>query len=378
MIKRVLTFCPYYLPHIGGLENYIDELNKYLSKNDFEVTVFTPCLPKGLNEEELKYKNVKIIRFPAWEIIKNYPLPCVWKKKYWDVKKKLYSVNYSWIISSTRFFITSVMAGIFAKKNKIKWLHIEHGSDFVKLNSKFESFLAKIFDYSFGKWILKKANKVVAVSVAAADFCKKIYPLRNYQVIYRGLDMGKIKDDQKIKNKYKNKVIILFAGRLIDGKGVKDLINAVNKISGNKWILLIVGDGPRKKDLEKQVFDLHLESKVKFLGQFDRLKLLGLLNVSDIIINPSYTEGLPTSVLEAAKCGKAIVATDVGGTREIIENNKTGILITPKNILLLSEKIIMLINDPHLRKELGEAAKKTTKKKFDWENSIKDYVDILK
>jgi glycosyltransferase involved in cell wall biosynthesis len=71
-------------------------------------------------------------------------------------------------------------------------------------------------------------------------------------VIYRGLDMGKIKDDQKIKNKYKNKVIILFAGRLIDGKGVKDLINAVNKISGNKWILLIVGDGPRKKDLEKQ------------------------------------------------------------------------------------------------------------------------------
>ena len=378
MNKKILFFCPYYLPHVGGLENYTDELNSYLSKNDFDITVFTPCLPKCLKNEEIKDNKIKIIRFPSWEIIDNYPLPCFWKKEYWDLKKKLYSKDFSWIVSSTRFFVTSIMAGFFAKKNKIKWLHIEHGSDFVKLDSKIKSFLAKMFDYSFGKWILKEADEVVTVSIAAADFCKKIYPLREYKVIYRGLEIEKIEGNQKIRNKFKNKTIILFAGRLIDGKGVKDLISAVNNISENNWILLIAGDGPRKKDLKKQVFNMHLGLKVKFLGKLERSKVLKILKISDIVVNPSYTEGLSTSVLEAARYGKAIVATNVGGTREIIKNNKSGLLVFPSDILMLSKKIEILIKDSDLRKKLGQSAKEETKNKFSWEIAIKNYINILK
>ncbi|HOY91037.1 MAG TPA: glycosyltransferase family 4 protein, partial [Bacteroidales bacterium] len=291
---------------------------------------------------------------------------------------KLNLFNYSWVISSTRFFMTSVTAGIYAKKNKIKWLHIEHGSDFVKLNSKLKSLLAKMFDYSFGRWILREADEVVTVSVAAAKFSKRLFSGRDYKVIYRGLELNKFKDNQKIKNKYKNKVIILYSGRLIDGKGVNDLINAVDKVSSNNWILLIAGDGSRKNDLKNQVLKLKLKNKVIFLGQIEREKLLGILNISDIVVNPSYTEGLPTSVLEAAKCGKAIVATNVGGTREIIENNISGILVRPKDISILSQKIETLIMDSNLRKQLGQSAKETVKNKFNWETSIKDYLNILK
>ena len=72
---KILEFCPYYPPHIGGLENHADEFNKYLSQKGMDITVFTPRLPKDASEFETRYQDVKIICFPAFEIISNYPLP---------------------------------------------------------------------------------------------------------------------------------------------------------------------------------------------------------------------------------------------------------------------------------------------------------------
>ncbi len=378
MSKKILVVAPYYPPHVGGLESFAEELNQCLIKDNFEVKVLTPRLPQESIEEETKDNRIEVWRYPAWEIIPNYPIPSFWNKKYWKIKRKVLSEKYDWTISHTRFFLTSFLAGIWARKRKIKWLHIEHGSDFVKLNSFWKSWLAKVFDYTLGKWVLQKADKVVTVSVASADFCKQIFPNRKYQVIYRGVDVGKLGGDLVIEEKYKDKIKILFAGRLIDGKGVIDLLKAVEKMKLLNWVLLIVGDGSQKEMLVEQANKLKISNNVVFLGQMKRPNLLRILNIADIVVNPSYTEGLPTVIVEAAKCGRAIVATDVGGTREIIENNKSGILIKPKEIQLLSEKIELLMNDSDLRKKLGEAAKDGTKNKFDWEISIKDYINILK
>jgi len=377
MKPRIIVFCPYYPPHIGGLESHADEFNKYLAQNGFEITVFTPRIPKESPEIEIKYSNVEIIRFPAWEIIPNYPLPCFWNKKFWVLWKNLKTKKYDWVISRTRFFLTSIVAGYFAKKNNIRWLHIEHGSDFVKLDNPIKSFLGKFFDYTFGRYILKNANEVVANSKASAEFCKKLYSFRKYDFIYRGVSLGKIKNNLEIQKKYKDKVKIIFAGRLIDGKGVRDLIEAVSKISLDNWVLLIIGDGPMKNDLEKYVNDLGLQTKIKFLGQLPRADLMEIINVGDIVVNPSYTEGLPTSVIEAAKCGKAIIATNVGGTREIIENKKSGILILVKRPEILAQKIELLITNTKLRKQLGKEARKKVENSFDWNISIKKYIDIL-
>ncbi len=378
MSKKILVVSPYYPPHVGGLESHADEFNKYLVNDDFEVTVFTPRLPKETLTSEIKYKKVKIYRFPAFELIPNFPVPCFWKNEYGKQSKKISEEKYDWVISRTRFFLTSVLAGIWARKRKIKWLHIEHGSDFVKLNSVWKSFLARMFDYIFGRWILRQADKVVANSKASAEFCKKLYSKRKYQVIYRGVEIDKIIDNKVVREKYRNKVIILFAGRLIDGKGVSDLIEAMDLIKINDWILLLVGDGPRKSDLENQVKNINLENQVFFLGQMNHQDLMGILNVSDIVINPSYTEGIPTNIIEAAKCGKAIIATDVGGTREIIDDGISGILIPPKQPKILASKIKFLIENNEIRKQMGNIAKEKVKNSFDWKVSIKKYMEILK
>jgi glycosyltransferase involved in cell wall biosynthesis len=377
---KILVFSPYYPPHIGGLESHADEFNKYLSQKEVDITVFTPRFPEDALEREITYGKVEITRFPAVEIIPNYPLPKFWSIKFWSLFSFLFKQKFDIVISRTRFFNTSLLALIYAKIKKVKWIHIEHGSDFVKSGGKLSVCVAKIYDYTFGKLVLKCANIVVANSNASATFCRKIAGDIKCEVIYRGVEMDKILSaapDAKLKNEYPDSVIITFLGRLFDGKGVADLISALSKIKDKKYICFIIGDGPEKKKLEARTKKLKLENKLIFFGYKKFDDYIRILKISDIFVNPSYTEGLPTTVAEAALCQNAIVATNVGGTPEIITNQKGGFLIEAKNINMLTEKIGELIDSAELRKQLGSSAYEEVKNKFNWNSSIEKYLKLF-
>lgn len=377
---KLLIFSPFYPPHTGGLESHADEFNQYLAPHISKITVFTPNIPSDSPERELRYQNVEIIRFPAFEIIPNYPLPKFWKFKFWKLFFLLFYESFDIIISRTRFFSTSILALIYVKIKKVKWIHIEHGSDFVKLNSKFKSLVAKLYDYTIGIIILSQTDKIIANSRASADFCKKLKK-RECSVIYRGVEIEKIEKilpAQEIRNKYKDNVIITFVGRLVDGKGIADLIKAFSQLSNNdNTICFIVGSGSQEKTLFALAEKLNIQNKVIFLGHKNFNETIGILKISDIFVNPSYTEGLPTSVIEAALCKKAIIATNVGGTPEIIQGNNDGYLIDPKNIKNLKEKLEVLIENKQLREFFGNNAYEEIRNKFDWKKSIEKYLSIF-
>jgi len=377
---KILVFSPYYPPHIGGLENHADEFNKYISQKGVDIFVFTPRLPVESVEEEMKYNKVKIIRFPAFEIIANYPLPKFWSIKFWKLFRDLFEENFDIVISRTRFFSTSLLALIYSKIKKKKWIHIEHGSDFVKLNNKFKGIIAKIYDYTFGKIVLIFSDKNIANSQASARFCKKIAKNKDCIVIYRGVEINKIEKIQPnfdLKRKYKNSFIITFVGRLIDGKGVFDLIGAAKDIQEENTKLFIIGDGPQKNNLKKLTEKFDIQEKVIFFGYRKFEEIIAILKISDIFVNPSYTEGLPTSVIEAGLCNVPIIATNVGGTSEIIENEKSGFLINKKNILELKEKIEILYNNINLREDFSKQAFQKIKNNFDWKKSVEIYLEVF-
>ena len=384
---KIIIFSPYYPPHIGGVEFYAEEMNRYLIKSH-NLTIFTPRLPTNSSQEEFLYDNkITITRFPAFEIIPNYPLPKLWTITFWKLFLSLFSQKFDLTISHTRFFNTSLLALLYSKVKKIKWLHIEHGSDFVKSGGNLTTFLAKLYDYTIGVLILRLADKVVAVSKKSASFCNILTKSKSTctTVIHRGINLEKldrITPSEKINKKYPEKTVLIFIGRLINGKGLTDLFHALNKIITNdkqaQIVCLIVGNGPQKEELERLSAKLNLTNIVKFLGEQRPAKTISLLKASDIFINPSYTEGLPTTVLEAAACGKAIIATDVGGTNQIITNNKSGYLTEPKNIKQLTSKLIDLITNPDKIKLFGCNARQATKKNFVWEGAMKRYETTLK
>lgn len=377
--KEILIFSPFYPPHIGGVENYTQDLCQHLSEKNISITIFTPWLPKTSMGEEVQAGNIRISRFPAFEIIHNYPLPQFWRPSFWKKFHNLFNKQYAVVFSQTRFFSTSLLALVYAKLKKSRWVHIEHGSGFVQTDRSYVSIFSRLYDQCLGRVVLSSADEVIAISESVKKFVARLAPRAECQTIYRGFDFEKIeaiRSNQELREKYPNKTIITYIGRLIDGKGVLDLIEAIRNIQED-FVLFIIGDGPEKKNMQNLIEKYSLENKVIFFGYRNHSDAIGILKISDIFINPSYSEGLPTTVAEAGMCRKATIATKVGGTNEIITDGKSGFLIEPRDIEALRQNISKLCQNKDLQNELGNSLYADMRNKFSWEKSTSKFLAII-
>jgi len=376
---KILVFSPYYPPHIGGLESHADEFNKHLAQNGTDVVVFTPRLPENAPESETYQGRIKILRFPAFEIIPNYPVPKFWSLKFWKLFITLFRSDFDIVISRTRFFLSSLLALTYAKPKRIYWIHIEHGSDFVKLSSPLKSTVAKIYDHTFGKIIFRFSDINISISRAVQNFVAR-FDKRLSPIIYRGIDFENIdiiSADNMVRQKYPGKIIISTAARLYKWKGIEFSIEAIRNLPEaiqSKIIFLIIGDGEDFSRLKKLSQDLPIE----MLGNLPREKVIAILKISDIYIHSSLPGGgLSTSLLEAMYCKCAVITTQNEGANEIIDNNN-GILIGEASETLIRESTVILVEDAEKRSLYSDNAKKDISKKFLWEKSIGRYLEIFK
>lgn len=378
---KLLIFSPHYPPYIGGLETHAAEFNKYISEDPIieAITVFTAHIPTHTLQVE-KQKKITIIRFPAFHIIPNYPVPKLWLPQFWRQWRTIQRYNADLILSRTRFCFASLLALILAKSQRKPWIHIEHGSDYVQLANPFFAWVAYLYDQTIGRLIFRSSTKNIAISQAVKTFVSQ-FDARPIPVIYRGVEIDFIENvtpDEKLRQRLKGKVGVIFVGRLIDGKGVTDLLYALADLKNDEVRGLIVGEGSQRTNLESLTRTLGIEDKVEFFGQQPLKQALALVKAADIFVNPSYTEGLPSSVIEAALCRLAIIATDVGGTREIIEHNKSGYLIPARDRVSLAHYLRVIINHPEDSKKIGVEAYRAANERFAWSKSCDTYKEIFK
>ncbi len=161
-----------------------------------------------------------------------------------------------------------------------------------------------------------------------------------------------------------NSVLIAIVARLVPLKAHEVLLKAVHKLISNGCDIhvLIVGDGPRRKELEDLSQSLRISDRVVFTGY--RTDVPQILNLIDIFVLSSDWEGFPMTILEAMASGKPVVCTDVGGNREAVVNGETGFIVPPRDIKFLSESLFKLIQYTDLRKEMGERGKERFLKNF--------------
>jgi glycosyltransferase involved in cell wall biosynthesis len=369
---KLLFFCTHFYPYRGGLENYILELTTRLVKKGIDVDILTFNTENTKTYE--KYRGVNVYRLPYRYLLKKvYAIPKK-NRTFYEIMKKIENKDYDYVITQTRFFYTSYMGMKFAKKHNIKLIHVEHGNSFIKHPNKLVELAAFLYDMTIGRKIFKSAWKVVGISKACCDFARKM-GAKNIELIYNSIDtkkFRKVRTNLKERlNIPKYKKIISFVGRLIYAKGVQDLIKATENINNIK--VLIVGDGPYKEDLKKLAEN---RKDILFLGEKNEKEIIEVLGITDIFVNPSYAEGLPTSVLEAGAVGVPIIATDVGGTKEIINKGLNGFLIEPHNIKNIREKIVSLIGDEFISGKISETIKGKIKKTFDWKININKFLKI--
>lgn len=239
---------------------------------------------------------------------------------------------------------------------------------------------ARIF---FEKWITHKTNCNISVSESNQQTGVKNIPGFKSVVVHNGIDLTKFNPDcskrkslRKELNIAEDAFIICFVGRMTAQKDPLNLIKAFKKVveENNKAVLLMIGDGELKEQAIALVKELDLENSVVF--QKSRTDVADVLFSSDIFCLPSLWEGFPIALLEAMAMRKAVIATEVDGSMEIIQNKENGILIKPQNIQMLADAIKELITNNNLRKELAEAAQQTILKDFDVKKMTKKIEDV--
>ncbi len=377
-MKRILVFAGFFYPHIGGSVQVIHELSKRLVKRGYEIDVITCNVERMLAYEELD--GVCIYRLPSWNILGGtYPIPkptLTTFRIYWGRLKGPHDM----VFTFTRFFITSFMGVIISTLKHKPLIHTELGSRHSFVSNKMVDLISKTYDHTVGSLIVTSAWKTIGNSNATCDFMRHL-GAKETIMIHNGIDTNVFrKKSSTLRNKLMldDSVVITFVGRLIYAKGVHDLISVFLDLEreSSNLRLLIVSDGPNRQELERLAEASCNKKNILFLGWRTREEIVEILSITDIFVNPSYSEGLPTSVLEAAAVGLPIVATDVGGTNEIIENYKTGLLVPPGDIKLLKEKIFELINDKKLRTDLARNAHTVIKEEFDYDIIVTKYEDI--
>jgi glycosyltransferase involved in cell wall biosynthesis len=379
---RLLIFSPYFPPHVGGLEGYVSDLNDVLLRSgDVEqITVFTPRLPGEAAAEEDRGEGYVIVRYPAFELIPNFPVPKAWKPEFWRALRSTRPSKHDVFVSHTRFFLTSTLALGFARAMCRPLLHVEHGSDYVQLSGRAARAAARVYDQLPGRFLLRHADGVVAISHAAAGFVLRLAG-REVPVIYRGVWVERLdaaSPNERVLEWAAQRPVVTFVGRLIDGKGVPDLLRAFAALEDESAVACIVGDGPRRAELENLARSLGIRDRVLFLGYLPEEQAWEVIRASDIVVNPSYTEGLPTSVLEAALMGKAVLATDVGGTPEIVTDGRGGLLLGAHDIDGLHERLERLLADPEERARLGSGARAEAAGRFDWHVSAIRFIELAR
>lgn len=175
--------------------------------------------------------------------------------------------------------------------------------------------------------------------------------------------------------------VIANVGILRSVKGHEVTLKAVKHVVASvpDARFLIVGDGPRKKELENMVKDLNIAEHVVFTG-FVR-DIAEIYSFSDVAVLSSWSEGLPQSLLQAMAAGVPVVATNVGGVPEIVVHEKTGILVDPGDHEALGNGIIHILENPGYAMQLVETAKDNVMKKHSVDHMVEKiealYKDLL-
>lgn len=350
----------------GGITSYILSLAKGLKKNGHNVYVASSG---GDCQDNLKEMGITHITIPIKT--KNELSPKV-LFSFLKLKKIVKEKNINLIHAHTR--VTQVLAEFIYKFIKVPYVVTSHGF-----------FRPSFHRLRFGCW----GKKTIAISQQVKDHLINDFklPLDKIILIHNGIDLERFSlqtDTTHAKEEFglKKDVVIGLIARLSQVKGQDILIAAMQKIIARFPYaqLLLVGEGKTKEDLINLSKNLNLEKNIIFMPSVsDTNKVLAAI---DIFVLPSVQEGLGLALMEAMAKGIAVIGSRVGGIITLIKDNQNGLLVEPKDIEGLAERIIKLIEDRTLAKTLGQNARSLIEKEFSLTQMVKKaqevYDDVTK
>lgn len=350
---------------IGGGETHVLDLVSTLNKGRYESIVLS--FTEGPMVDKMKAMGIKThviytekpFDFSVWNRVKDIL-----------IEEKIEIVHAHGTRANSNTFSA-------ANKLGIPVLYTVHGWSF----HNDQNFLVKSIRTYGEKFLVKNAKKTICVSNSNYEDGAKRFSMKNASVITNGINLAKFdlnqsfKDIRKEFNIQEDEVLVGFIARMTSQKDPFTLLKAIARIpADNKIKFLIIGDGDCKEEVLKMADELGINSRVIF--ERFRQDIPDVLHGIDIFCLPSLWEGLPIALLEAMAMAKAVVATAIDGTKEVIIHEKNGLLVPVMNPDELAKALTLLAGDKNLRDRLSKEARLTVEQNYNVERMTREVEKI--
>lgn len=276
-------------------------------------------------------------------------------------------------------------ASLAAKAAKVPFVYNVQGIG-TRTNRFLVDALAEMYDWTIERFISQNARKLILLSKGLISRTRKLgVPDEKVVVVPSGVDCARFDSTHReVKEKTEllrsrlrikpDDYVVGYVGRLVPAKGLMHLLKAAEKISKvhPNIVLLIVGEGADKAKLQAEAEASRV--KAHFVGyQTDTPPYYSLM---DVFVLPSFFEGLPGVVLEAMAMQKPVIATNVGGTADLVSNGENGFLVSPRNSEEIAFGLEKLVSQPDLASKMGKTGRQIVEKDFQWDRIV-DRVEMI-
>ena len=377
MALRIAIFSAQYPPHMGGIENFTQNLARALGNRGHAVTVVTNdtnSIGAGWACED----GFDVLRLPCVPLVDGrlpLPKPSTVRR---ELLKELSAREFDGVLVNARFYPHSLLGMKIARARGLAPLVLDHGSAYLSFSNPLLDPCVRIYEHvmtALGKrykpryfgishksveWLRTfgiEAEGVISNSIDAAEF-RECASRRDFRA-----ELELDKDD----------FLVAFVGRLIPEKGISSIIEASRncELISRRVVFALAGDGPLADEVKAAE-----GPNLRWVGRLGKNDVSALLQQSDALCLPSRSEGFSTTLLEAGACGCPAVVTDIGGARELIPDEHYGTIIKSMATSSIITAIVHLADDSLLLMEQRRDCQSLVEKNYPW-NSTAESVENL-
>lgn len=361
-------------PTPGGSGVIATELGKSLAEFGYGVHFITYGLPARLHtfNENLFFHKVEPGEYPLFQQFSPYALSLA-------AKIREVAVQYDLDIVHSHYAIPYATSAFLAKEmlktsgRDLKTITTLHGTDITLVGLMPSFFEITRFSIAVSDAITAVSRFLERETVEAFSIEKPIRVIHNFV----DFDEFRPSPNNEMRERYvkPGEKLIVHVSNFRKVKNLPVVVDVFARVrEAHPTKLLLLGDGPELESVERDVFERGLSSDVVFLG--DQEFIAGVLPAGDVFLLPSEHESFGLAALEAMSCGLPVVASNIGGLHEVIENGETGFLFDPHDVAGMSDIIVRLFADDVWRRTVGSNARERVKRDFGKDKIVAEYMSL--
>ncbi|SEH45426.1 Glycosyltransferase involved in cell wall bisynthesis [Halopenitus malekzadehii] len=366
--NRILLCSDYLPPSDGGVEQVVQKLALHLVDEGCEVGVFT--LDDGARDFELQdVPDVSFHTASALDLTDIIGLQSMFSvSALSEFRRVLREFQPDIVHAHNRFFYTSVLAAVYSICADYKLVTTLHLGD-IGMISGFGGVAAKTFEQTISRFVISRSEQVICVSAAAELIAQSLGANRTV-VIRNVVDINEFSPNSI------NGKSLLYIGRFVHNNGIQDLLTALPSIldSHPDAEIHLVGSGPLEEEVLATIESSGLSDSVTTYDYVDDIS--EMYDRASVFCRPSYSEGLPLTMLEAMASGVPPVVTAIAGVPEVVTDYETGVLLEPGNPDEVAQAVIELFDDAELRARLAKNSREYITENLTWEQRTEKVIEV--